>query len=119
MSTQKNTMDYLLDQMSLAGSVSCRKMFGEYAIYCDSKVVALVCDDELFVKPTEKGRSLLRDVVEKPAYPGAKLYFWISGDDWDHREWLSTLIKTTADALPVPKPKKRDFSARLRRSRND
>lgn len=78
-------------------------MFGEYAIYCDGKVVALVCDDELFVKPTERGRALLRDVVEKPAYVGAKPYLWISGDDWDNREWLSTLIKTTSDALPAPK----------------
>jgi len=100
-------MDYLLDQMSIAGNVSCRKIFGEYAIYCDSKVVALVCDDELFVKPTTRGRALLKDVVEKPAYSGAKPSFWISGDDWDNREWLSTLIKTTADELPIPKPKQR------------
>ena len=107
MSTQKSTMDYLLDQMSLAGSVSYRKMFGEYAIYCDSTVVALVCNDELFVKPTEQGRILLKDVVEKPAYGGAKPYLWISGDSWDNREWLSRLIKTTADALPIPKPKLR------------
>jgi hypothetical protein len=26
---------------------------GEYAIYCNGKVVALVCDNQLFVKPTE------------------------------------------------------------------
>jgi len=25
-------------------------MFGEYALYCGDKVVALVCDDQLFVK---------------------------------------------------------------------
>lgn len=107
MSTQQSTMDYLLDQMSLAGSVTCRKMFGEYAIYCDGKVVALVCDDELFVKPTADGRVFLKEVIEKPAYTGAKPSFWISGDYWDDREWLSRLIKTTADALPIPKPKKR------------
>ena len=27
-------------------------MLGEYVIYCNNKVVALVCDNKLFVKPT-------------------------------------------------------------------
>ncbi len=107
MSTQKSTMEFLLDQISAAGHVSCRKMFGEYALYCDGKVVAFVCDDELFVKPTTAGRTFLKNVIEKPAYPGSKPYLWISGDEWDNREWLSELIKTTADELPLPKPKKR------------
>jgi hypothetical protein len=34
-------------------------MFGEYAIYCDGKVVALVCDDQFFLEPTAAGRALL------------------------------------------------------------
>ena len=50
MATQKNTVDYILEQIAEAGIVSAREMFGEYAIYCDGKVVALVCDDQLFCK---------------------------------------------------------------------
>lgn len=82
-----------------------RKMFGEYAIYCDDKVVALVCDDQLFVKPTEAGRALLGDPVEAPPYNGAKPYFVI--DSIDAAECLSRLIAETARELPTPKPKKR------------
>ena len=41
-------------------------MFGEYAIYCDGKVTALVCDNQLFVKPMEAGRSFIGEVVEAP-----------------------------------------------------
>jgi TfoX/Sxy family transcriptional regulator of competence genes len=107
MATKQATVDFLLEQMSDAGNVTMRKMFGEYAIYCDSKVVALVCDDKLFVKPTHAGRTFIETVEEAPPYPGAKLYFHISGDLWDDHQWLSELIAKTAEELPLPKPKKK------------
>jgi len=118
MSSQQSTIDFLVEQMADAGSVTSRKMFGEYALYCDLKVVAFVCDDQLFVTPTEQGRAFIRDVVEKPAYPGSKMYFLISGDFWDDDEWLSQLIKTTADALPAPKSKKKKKSLKINHEYN-
>ncbi|HBA84436.1 MAG TPA: competence protein TfoX [Verrucomicrobia bacterium] len=104
MASDQDFMDFLLDQMSEAGLVACRKMFGEYAVYCDSKVVALVCDNRLFVKPTEAGRKYIGEVVEAPPYPGAKLYFLIE-DAFEDREWITGLIKLTAQELPMPKKK--------------
>ena len=106
MSTQQRTIDYLTDQLSFASQITTRKMFGEYAIYSGGKVVAFVCDDELFVKPTDAGKKFLKEVEEKPAYPGSKMYYWIFGDKWDDAEWLSELITITANDLPEPKPKK-------------
>ncbi|MEI6514100.1 MAG: TfoX/Sxy family protein [bacterium] len=106
MSSDQNFIDFLTDQMSDAGIITYRKMFGEYAIYCDGKVVALVCDNQLFVKPTVGGRKFIGDVVEKPAYPGAKLSFLIE-DKFEDREWISDLITITTAELPDPNPKKR------------
>ncbi len=106
MSSSQSTVDFLSDQLADAGKITSRKMFGEYAIYCNKKVVAFVCDDQLFVKPTEKGRSFIKKVVEKPAYPGSKMYFWISDEHWDDSDWMSELIKLTAQEVPEPKPKK-------------
>lgn len=77
MASDPTLVEYLLDQMRDAGHLVSRKMFGEYAIYCNDKVVALVCDNQLFVKPTPKGKVHLEDVVESPPYPGAKPYFLI------------------------------------------
>lgn len=105
MSSSQKTIDFLVEQMSLAGQIISRKMFGEYAIYCDTKVVAFVCDDELFIKPTDAGRQFIGTVMEKPAYPGSKMYFWIPGDQWDDADWLSQLVQITASALPLPKKK--------------
>lgn len=107
MATSKSTIDYLLEQVAHAGRVSARKMFGEYAIYCDGKVVALVCDDQLFLKPTTVGKKKLGKVTEVPPFPGAKLWYLISGDQWDDADWLTDLIRISASELPLPKPKKK------------
>ncbi len=106
MASSQSTVDFLAEQMAEAGKITSRKMFGEYALYCGGKVVAFVCDDQLFVKPTENGKKFIKKVVEKPAYPGSKMYFWISDEHWDDSDWLSELIKVTAAELPLPKPKK-------------
>lgn len=106
MASSSNTIEFLVDQMAGAGRISNRKMFGEYALYCDDKVVAFVCDDQLFVKPTNAGKEFLKTPEMAPAYPGSKPYFLISGDHWDDADWMAELIKVTAAALPLPKPKK-------------
>mgnify|MGYP004417315900 CR=1 FL=1 len=110
MATKQSTVEFLAEQMSGAGMITYRKMFGEYALYCDTKVVAFVCNDQLFLKPTERGKELIENLEEAPAYPGSKLYFLISEDYWDDREYLSRLISETAAVLPLPKPKKRKIS---------
>ncbi|AJX14618.1 competence protein TfoX [Burkholderia ubonensis] len=107
MASSQSTVDFIVEQMAAAGAVSARKMFGEYGIYCDGKMVALVCDDRLFVKPTPDGKAFLGECEEGPPYPGAKPCFVISGERWDEREWLSRLIRITAAQLPPPKPRKR------------
>jgi DNA transformation protein len=105
-STQQKTVDYIVEQSAGAGTITTRKMFGEYGMYCDGKVMAFICDDQLFIKPTAAGRAYLGTVTEADAYPGSKPYFLIDGDRWDDADWLAGLVKTTTDDLPAPKPKK-------------
>lgn len=105
MATDLEFMEFLADQMAGAGEISYRKMFGEYAVYLGGKVVALVCDNQLFVKPTAAGRAFIGAPVEAPAYPGAKNSFLIE-DAFEDRDWISELIRITARDLPAPKPKK-------------
>jgi DNA transformation protein and related proteins len=107
MASKQTTVDFILEQIQGAGAVRAQKMFGQYAVYCNDKVVALVCDDQLFVKPTAAGRNFIGTATEGQPYHGAKACFLISGDQWEDCEWLSQLIKLTALELPVPKPKKK------------
>lgn len=106
MATDPRFIAHLADQLHGFGAFSHRRMFGEYALYLDAKVVALVCDNQLFVKPTDAGRALLGPAAAMgPPYPGAKPHFQVS-DLIDEREALARLLRVTADSLPEPKPKK-------------
>ncbi|RMH62177.1 MAG: TfoX family protein [Calditrichaeota bacterium] len=97
---------FVCDQLRNAGDVEYKKMFGEYGLYLDGKIFALVCDNRLFIKPTPQGRQWLGEPDEAPPYPGAKNYF--SMDNLlDDAGRLSELARITVTALPAPRPKRK------------
>ncbi len=96
----------IVDQIDESCDITGRAMFGGYTLYSKGKVVALICDDQLFVKPTDAGRAFIGDVIEAPAYEGAKVSFLIE-EEIEDSEWLSQLIAITEQALPPPKPKRK------------
>lgn len=106
MASDKEFLEFIVDQIENAGEITYKHMFGEYGVFCNGKIFALVCDNKLFIKPTESGRKFIGDVVEAPPYPGAKLSFLIE-DKLEDREWLSQLVRITLPELPEPKPKKK------------
>ncbi|MEO6717271.1 MAG: TfoX/Sxy family protein, partial [Novosphingobium sp.] len=106
MPTEDQTVAFLQDQLSRLENLSIRKMFGEYGVWLDGKTVGLVCNDQLFIKPTAAGRELAKDAPDAPPYRGAKPSMLIEAELWDDAEWLCDLVRATADALPAPKPKK-------------
>lgn len=106
MATSQTTVDFILDQLSSLRNVNARKMFGEYALYCNGKVVGLICNDSLYIKITDLGKKFVgKDYYEGFAYPGAKASMIIGGDNIEDDEWLSQLVTITADSLPLPKQK--------------
>jgi len=106
MASDQNFVDFVLDQIENAGEITAKKMFGEYGVYSDEKIFALICDNKLFIKPTSTGREFIQHVVEAPPYTGAKPSFLIE-DKIEDREWLSELVRITVKELPEPKPKKK------------
>ena len=101
MASSADFVQYIVDQCSGAGHIVAKKMFGDYGIYCDEKIFGLICDNRLYLKPTEKVRALLEEIVLRPPYDGAKDYFYIS--DVDDHEYLSMLVRETCKALPAQK----------------
>jgi TfoX/Sxy family transcriptional regulator of competence genes len=106
MASNQNFVDFVLEQIEYPGEITARKMFGEYGVYADKKIFGLICDNKLFIKPTEAGRAFIKNPKEAPPYSGAKPSFLIE-DKLDDREWLSELVKVTINELPEPKPKKK------------
>jgi len=105
-SIDKSFVDFVVGQLHDVGDISYKYMFGGCAIYWKNKVVALICDNSLFIRPTENGKKYIKNVCEKSPYPGAKLHFLIE-DKIDDKEWLCELIKKTAEELPEPKTRKK------------
>ena len=108
MASNSDFVQYIADQCAGAGEIAVRKMMGDYCIYCDGILFGLICDNNLYLKVTEPGKVLLKEIILRPPYEGAKDYFYIM--DVDDRDYLESLIKATLPALPKPKAKKRSGS---------
>jgi TfoX/Sxy family transcriptional regulator of competence genes len=117
MASRQSTVDYVLEQIAGAGNVSARKMFGEYGIYCDGRMVALVCDDLFYVKPTEAGRNFAAGCEEAAPYVGAKPCLLISEDRLEDPDWVGELVRLTTREIPLPKPKASKAKAPSKSSR--
>lgn len=103
MASNADFVKYIAEQCAEAGEIMTKKMFGDYAIYCNGKIFGLICDDRFYIKPTTAGRKLLREVVLRPPYEGAKDYFYIT--DVDDHAYLSQLVRATYAELPASKKK--------------
>ena len=104
MATGIEFIEYVLEQAGFGARLTHKRMFGEYALYLDDKVVAFACDDSLFLKPTEAGRAVLPSVTAGTPYPEAKDYY-VLDEFLDDTPLLQRLLQATFDALPAPKPK--------------
>jgi TfoX/Sxy family transcriptional regulator of competence genes len=104
MASDPSQLDHVLDLLAPLPGLTQRRMFGEYALYHFGKVVAFLCDNRLYLKPTEAGRAAIGAVTEGFPYPGAKPHFLVD-ELLDDRERLIAAWLATSAALPEPKPK--------------
>ena len=103
MGTDASFIEHVCDAAQLRG-LTYRKMFGEYGIYLDGKMVALACDNSLFLKPTAANRAILKSDPSGMPFPGCKLHHCID-EALDDTPLLQRLLRETAEELPAPKPK--------------
>ncbi len=104
MASSIDFVEYVCEQMSASGIITYKKMFGEFGVYCNTKFIGLICDNQLFIKKTESGEKLLPNCPEASPYPNAKSHFLI--EFIEDSELLVTLLEHMWDELPFPKPKK-------------
>lgn len=105
MASSIDFVEYVCEQISGAGEITYKKMFGEYGIYCNNKIIGVICDNQFFVKKTEAGASVCPDYEDAAPYTGAKAHFVI--DNVDDRQRMEQFISATYQELPPPKPGKK------------
>ena len=113
MASSKEFVQYICDQMSAATPVTYKSMFGEYGLFAEGKFFAIICDNQLFFKPTEAGRAAF-SLPECSPYEGAKLYLLLENPE--KAGLVSHVARVTLDALPLhpKKAKKKDTHDRTR-----
>ena len=101
MASQKEYLDFILDQLSPLGEVSFRRMMGEYILYYQGKIIGGIYDDRFLVKRTPTAERLMPDAPLETPYPGAKEMLLV--DNVDDPAFLAQLLRTMAGELPAPK----------------
>ncbi len=105
MSTSRDFTEYVLNKLKNRAVFTVKSMFGEYAMYANSKVVGLICDNTLYIKIMPESLELEK-VCEKDApYPGAKMYYVVAEEQLDSLPNLIDILISIASAIPLKKKK--------------
>jgi TfoX/Sxy family transcriptional regulator of competence genes len=71
MATDPSFVEYVFEQAGLVDRLTCKRMFGEYGLYVDGKVVAFCADNSLFLKLVAETADLLPDLPRQELFPAA------------------------------------------------
>ena len=105
MSSSKEYLNYILEQLNEADEISHRAMMGEYILYCRGKVIGGIYDDRFLIKPTENAKKMMPKAAYELPYEGAKEMLLV--DNVEDKAFLAQLVNGVADELPAPKKKKK------------
>ena len=112
MASSMEFVEFVTGQLSGAGTITHKKMFGEYGLYCDGLLFSVICDNQFFVKATQAGKDLLGSFEEAAPYKGSKPYLLI--EDLEDRELLTRLVQVTLKELPPLRETKLDYKKEYR-----
>ena len=104
MATNKDYLDFLLEQLSSLEGITYRRMMGEYLIYYRGKVAAYVCDSRFLIKPVPSAVKMLPHAEYDSINPGGRKKL-LRVDNVDDRDFLTTLLDAIYEEQPFPKSK--------------
>ena len=103
MASDKEYLEYILEQLSGAEDISCRAMMGEFIIYCRGRVVGGIYDNRFLIKPTKSALEMMPDAEKELPYEGAKEMLLV--ENVEDKDFLCRLIEAVCDEVPAPKKK--------------
>ena len=98
-------IEFVSSQIDTAGTVRCRKMFGEYMVYVDEKPVIIVCDNIPYIKEHEAIKSMMSSAERGFPYEGAKEHYIL---DVSKTDFAVNVVKALVEVLPYPKSRKKN-----------
>lgn len=84
--------------------MTTRKMMGEYCVYYQGKLIGDICDNCLFLKPTESVLRLMPDADRAYPYEGSRIWM-VAVDDVENGELMAEVLSAMYQELQEPKKK--------------
>ena len=97
MASDREYLDFILEQLSGLDRVTWKPMMGEYILYWRGKIIGGIYDNRFLVKPVGAAAAMMPD-------DGAKEMLLV--DNVENREFLERLVTAMYDELPALKRKK-------------
>ena len=104
MSSTKECLNYILEQLSELDEITYRSMMGEYIIYYRKKIIGGIYDNRLLVKPVQAAKELMPEASYELPYEGAKEMLLVQ--NMDDKCFLRNLFETVYAELPENSKKK-------------
>lgn len=104
MASDKEYLEFILQQLSDLEEITYKAMMGEYIICYKGKIMGGIYDNRFLVKPVKAAVSLMPDGAYELPYEGAKEMLLVH--NVDSREFLAKLFNAMYDELPEPRKKK-------------
>lgn len=104
MASSKESLKFVLEQLSEMDDISYKAMMGEYIIYYRGKIVGGIYDDRFLVKNVKAASEMMPEASLELPYEGAKEMLLV--DDIDNKSFLKKLLETMYEELPAQKKKK-------------
>lgn len=105
MTSSKEYLEYILEQLSNLDDITHRAMMGEYIIYYRGKIVGGIYDDRFLVKPVKSAMEMMPEADMELPYEGAKEMVLV--DNVEDKEFLKELFEAMYEELPAPKKKRK------------
>ncbi len=104
MSSSKEYLEFVLEQLSELTDITYRAMMGEFIIYYQGRVIGGIYDDRFLVKETKNARKLMPDGALELPYEGAKKMLLV--ENIEDKAFLKELFEAMVGELPLPKKRK-------------
>lgn len=99
MATTKDYRDFIVEQLNILESITCRSMMGEYLLYYNGILFGGIYDNRLLVKIVENNKKY--NMNSAIPYKGAKPMYQV--DDIENKDVLKDIVLDTCSCL---QPKK-------------
>ena len=105
MTSSKEYLEYILEQLSELEDITHRAMMGEYIIYYRGKIIGGIYDDRFLVKPVKSAKAMMPNADMELPYEGAKEMILV--DDIENKEFLKELVEAMYDELTAVKKRRK------------